>query len=187
MTLQCVKLVFFFISFAIICFFQFLLLLFLFMLNHSLTSVQGQYALIMSTEAGNEEENNTENNEQQFVKNESSEHILKPDEQEQDGFEMVIELPRDILTAYILCQLTGVWSQCSTRIRVCIWFGLYGSYTIQFAVFFSLVADLDFSNFDVAAASEDWWFNLVAIAVLFMYLWRDVIAFYNSVWVIIHR
>ena len=145
----------------------------------------------MSTEAKDTEETeNNENNESneedmnnvkqlvQHEKNPSTEPILQ-----QDGYEIVIELPRDILTAYILCQLSGVWAQYSFKTRLCIWFGLYGAYTIQFAVFASFIADLDFSNFDDGTSGESWWFNFIAIAVLFMYLWRDIIAFYNSVWV----
>eukprot|EP00483_Globobulimina_turgida_P012371 UN12394 len=104
-------------------------------------------------------------------------------EQEQEGIEMIIELPRDILTAYILTQLGGRWSILSRTSQICILFGLFGAYTMQFAVFFSFIGDLEYSNFKVGDTSgEDWWFNLIALAALFMYLWRDIIMFYSSVW-----
>ena len=59
---------------------------------------------------------------------------------------------------------------------------------MQFLVFGSFVGNLDFANFSTGdTAGQDWWFNLIAIAALFMYLWKDVIAFYNSVWFWIGR
>lgn len=108
----------------------------------------------------------------------------------QEGLPMTIELPRDILTAYILCRLSakGRWKALSKISRACVLFGLIGSYVMQFAVFFSFVGNLDFDSFSTGDTSGgDFWFNLIAIAALFMYLWKDVIAFYNSVWFWIGR
>eukprot|EP01083_Nonionella_stella_P101328 287120_1 len=107
----------------------------------------------------------------------------EPLDADEDKYEMLIELPRDILTAYMLIHLSGRWDQISRRSRACVWFGVIFAYGMQWAVFFSFIGDLDFDNFSVGTTtSEDWWFNLVAIGALFMYLWKDVIAFYNSVW-----
>eukprot|EP01084_Bolivina_argentea_P301363 519900_1 len=110
------------------------------------------------------------------------------DDEDEYGTEMIIELPRDILTAYILTRLGGRWKLLSRTSKICVLFGLIASYAIQFAVFFSFIGDLDFDNFRVGdTTAKDFWFNLIAIATLFIYLWRDVIMFYNSVWFWIGR
>ena len=103
---------------------------------------------------------------------------------EPGGYETTLELPRDVLTAYILIRLNGTWDKLSTWSKGCIAFGFCFSWFAQFTVFASLITDTVLSfwgEFEVSFSGEDFLFNLVAISALFMYLWKDLMAYYNSV------
>ena len=109
--------------------------------------------------------------------------IFESEEEIKESVEMVIELPRDILTAWILCRLNGRWDDLGKCGKASIMMGLIGVYIIQYMVFAAYVTNIDYHQLAVSDTdSGTWWYTLVALCVLFMYLWRDVISFYNSVW-----
>eukprot|EP00484_Ammonia_sp_Unknown_P026764 CAMPEP_0197039272 /NCGR_PEP_ID=MMETSP1384-20130603/16083_1 /TAXON_ID=29189 /ORGANISM="Ammonia sp." /LENGTH=306 /DNA_ID=CAMNT_0042469841 /DNA_START=114 /DNA_END=1034 /DNA_ORIENTATION=- len=102
---------------------------------------------------------------------------------EQGSQTIIISLPRDILTGYILCILCGRWKTITRASQICIVFGLVAALFIQFMTLLSFIGSISFDDITVGETqTEAWWFNLVALAVLFMYLWKDLIAFYNSTW-----
>lgn len=106
-------------------------------------------------------------------------------EKSKKEYETTTELPRDILTAYILIRLNGKWDKLTRISRLCILFGFAFSWFAQFTVFASLITQTieDFvHNFELEFSGQDFLFNLVAICALFMYLWKDVMAYYSSVW-----
>lgn len=79
------------------------------------------------------------------------------------GIPMIIELPRDILTAFILMRVDGKWDELDRRSRISIWFGLISSYLIQFLVFTSLANDCIGQLQDglkVDASGSDWWYDI---------------------------
>lgn len=64
-------------------------------------------------------------------------------------------------------------------------FGFGFSWFAQFTVFGSLIGstiESFFGEFEWNFEDSDFVYNLVAICALFMYLWNDVMAYYNSVW-----
>ena len=101
------------------------------------------------------------------------------------GYETTIELPHDILTAYILIRINGTWDKLSRCAKFCFIFGFGFSWFAQFAVFGSLITetiDHFFDDFALDLKGQNFVANLVAICALFLYLWRDVMTHYNSVW-----
>lgn len=103
----------------------------------------------------------------------------------QKGYETTIELPRDILTAFILIRLNGTWDKLSKISRICVTFGFAFSFFAQSATFSLLIhetIDHFLDDFYLDLNGSDFVANLVAICALFMYLWKHVMANYNSVW-----
>ena len=110
---------------------------------------------------------------------------VQPSSQHSNNHEFTLELPRDILTAYIVIRLNGTWKRLTPISKACILFGLIFSFSVQFTVFASFIHSsvMGFiDGFVVSTTGEDLWYNLVAISSLFMYLWKDVMAYYHSVW-----
>jgi len=105
--------------------------------------------------------------------------------EQKGGYETTIELPRDILTGWVLMEVSGKWDKMSRASTFCILFGVVFSWGAQFTVFASLIVGTIegfLNDFEVSFSGTDFLYNLVAISSLFMYLWRDVMAYYNSVW-----
>jgi len=104
---------------------------------------------------------------------------------EPKGYETTLELPRDILTAYILIRMNGTWDKLSIVGKSCIMVGFVFSFLAQFTVFGSLITGTVYqfvNEYEVDFDGKNFLYNLVSIAALFMYLWKDVMAYYNSVW-----
>merc|ERR1719419_692353 len=95
----------------------------------------------------------------------------------ENHYETTIELPRDILSAYILLHTTGTWPKLSKLGKGCILSGFAFSFFAQFAVFGSLITTTIYEfveDFEVDFDGKNFLYNLVSICALFVYLWKDV-------------
>ena len=113
---------------------------------------------------------------------------------------VVIELPRDILTAFFLIRLprdasrgvsksseeygTTHWADYNFVGKTFLWISVLMPYMVQWFVLAILLTELADKWEDVQQvdSSIDFWYNTVAFTVLFLYMWKDVAAFYFSVW-----
>eukprot|EP01083_Nonionella_stella_P008480 24482_1 len=111
---------------------------------------------------------------------------------------VVIELPRDILTAFFLLRLPRddsrrkvlkdqerepFWNDYSFMGKVYLWICVLMPYFVQWFVLIALLNELG-DKWDELQQNEpgDFWWNTIAFAVLFLYMWKDLAQFYFSVW-----
>ena len=105
------------------------------------------------------------------------------------------ELPRDILTAFIIIKLENdgqksLWNQYSFCGKAAIYMAVMSPLIIQYFVAVTLIIGIDFDEaLDEISeiGGEDIWFNLVTLAILFIYMLRDVHGYTANVWNFIAR
>jgi len=117
---------------------------------------------------------------------------------------VTIELPRDVLTAFFLLRLPrdmsrGVdvkalprgqtelppyWVEYDLSGKVCLWLAVLMPYIIQWFVTAVLMQELvvRWDELQEQSPQGDFWYNTVAFAILFLYMWKDLASFYYSVW-----
>jgi hypothetical protein len=96
---------------------------------------------------------------------------------------VTLELPRDILTAYFLIRLSD-WPQYSWSGKLILWVTLLTPFVVQYLVLISLLSDMNIldstSTLEFTASSAV--YNLSALAVLFIYMIRDVNGLIKGLW-----
>eukprot|EP01084_Bolivina_argentea_P140906 247647_1 len=105
------------------------------------------------------------------------------------------ELPRDVLVAYFLIRLENdgkdsLWGQYSACGKLGIIFAVLTPILIQYFVACTLIAGLDIWNAieqmtDTAVIEV--WYNTITLAILFIYMFRDVHGYTANVWKFIGR
>ena len=93
----------------------------------------------------------------------------------------VIELPRDVLAAYFLIHETGKWDKFDCCGKFGILISLIFPFFIQTYTLVMLLT-LETEPLNDISFDTDFYQNAITLAVLFLYLWKDVIGYWNSLW-----
>eukprot|EP01083_Nonionella_stella_P090899 254052_1 len=119
------------------------------------------------------------------IKQDRNEDRVKEEEEVDKTF--VLELPRSILTAYIIIQINNDWNRYTLRGKIGILFAVAIPLFIQGLATVSLAAGLDWMHLKIETDAEELIYNIAALSALFIYMFNDIRALTQSTWYYLGR
>lgn len=113
------------------------------------------------------------------------------EDEEEEPLTYVLELPREMLTAYILLSLTDKFRDDWNEMGFCGRFGIFLAYALPFGVqiivTMALMSEVKPEKLRISTGPQDLIFNLCALSILFIYIFYKIVGLIKTTWYFLNK